>query len=369
MGHYFKQERDTLQAIRNIDNPHLIKPIAAYQFHNEENGSFLFPWAEGGNMREFWKQETARPHKEPMMMDWVLKQMCGLCHALSILHAQTYRHGDLKPENILHFDEGDYKGTLRIADVGLAKFHEATTEVRHKMALVTKTQTGTMHYVSPEFFNSDQIPRVFDVWSLGCIYIEFLIWILHGNDQLVEFNNSRFDHFWENINGEYVVHSHVNSILARLAEDLKGSETALLDILGVITSKMLVPDAKTRARSEEVHDLLEKIYRRAVDDSGYLIQPSIWTRISTRSVPFRRSMGQNLGVPGTGPSPRQPQAFQQSETQNYQISDGSDGTPAIMVQGADSGAANKGPTFPTSTRIAREVSLHSTKVLLFTIMN
>ncbi|KAF4465392.1 serine threonine kinase, partial [Fusarium albosuccineum] len=115
MGHYFLQEQETLRIIRNIKNDHLIMPIASYSYHNEESGFFLFPWAEGGNLREFWSAETIRPLKDSKMMSWALKQMCGLCQALSILHDRGRRHGDLKPENILLFHEGEYQRMLKIA--------------------------------------------------------------------------------------------------------------------------------------------------------------------------------------------------------------------------------------------------------------
>lgn len=357
MGHYFKQERETLEAIRSIEDPHLITPIAAYQFYNEENGNFLFPWAEGGNMREFWSTEKERPHKDPKMMTWILKQMCGLCHALSILHKKEYRHGDLKPENILLFHEGGYKGTLRIADVGLARFHEAPTQKRRDLMQVTDTHTGTMRYVSPEFFHAEQIPRVFDVWSLGCIFLEFLIWILYTNDQLIEFNKtSRIDHFWENVNGEFVVHSSVLSILNRLAEDLKGPdlkgpETALADILHVVRSRMLVPNAQNRSSSLNVHEELSAIYARAGREPAYLINPTIWSRTSTRPVPFRRSMGSSLGVPAASSRPRQPLQRPQISSSTHDSNE----TPAIMIQEADDGNANTATTLPTTIRIAREV--------------
>lgn len=353
MGHYFTQEQKTLEVIRTIDNPHLIKPIAAFQLHNEENGSFLFPWAEGGNMRDFWSMETLRPHNSPEMMRWVVKQMSGLCHALKILHAGGHRHGDLKPENILLFHEGGYKGTLRIADLGLAKFHEAPTQQRKNLMHITQTNTGTMLYVSPEFFHAEQIPRVFDVWSLGCIYFEFLIWILYGNGQLDQFRKARFDHFWETSGEEFLVHSNVRSLLDRLSEDLKGPETALGEVLQVVKRQMLVPDSGKRSTSHDVYDSLARILARAAEEPEYLINPAIWSRISTKPQPFTTSLGQNL-APSSASLRRLPPL---QDPQNSQLTHGNQEAPQIRVEDADDHDSSGALTVPSTARIARDVSL------------
>jgi serine/threonine protein kinase len=362
MGHYFTQEQKTLEVIRTIDNPHLIKPIAAFKLHNEENGSFLFPWAEGGNMRDFWSTETLRPHNSPDMMEWVVTQMSGLCHALSILHAGGHRHGDLKPENILLFHEGGYKGTLRIADLGLAKFHEAPTQQRKDLMRITNANTGTMLYVSPEFFHAEQIPRVFDVWSLGCIYVEFLVWILYGNSQLVQFKKTRFDHFWEaSGKNEFLVHSNVRPLLGRLSEDLKAPQTALGDVLQVVKSQMLVPDSERRSKSHDVYESLAKILARAVQEPEYLVNPVIWSRISTRSQPFTTSLGQNL-APSSASLRRLPPL---QDPQNSQLTHVNQEAPEIRVEDIDDHDSSGALTVPTTAKIARDVSLNLQPLTFF----
>lgn len=302
MGHYFHQEEDTLSVIQKIDHPHLIKPIASYQYHTEENGCFLFPWAERGNLKEFWKTEKTIPLKNREMMGWMLKQMCGLCDALSILHAKNRRHGDIKPENILLFEEGDYNGTLRIADVGLAKFHAEATERRILLEERTKTMTGTTRYLSPEFVHEPQIPRVFDVWSLGCVFIEFLIWTLHGYDQLFNFRKASCAHFWNEVNDEFVIHTEVQAWLSNLSKILEGSNTALQDLLEVVKSHMLVPNWKIRSASSKVHEKLTEICHKATNDQGYLINPIIEARARTNP-PRSKESPQSL-APGEKPRSR-----------------------------------------------------------------
>ncbi|KAJ4177370.1 hypothetical protein NW767_015144 [Fusarium falciforme] len=297
MSHYFQQEEETLRVIQNIDHPHLIKPIASYQYHNHEDGSFLFPWAERGNLKEFWKTEKTRPLKSPEMMAWMLKQMCGLCHALSVLHNEHRRHGDIKPENILLFEEGDYNGTLRIADVGLAKFHPEATERRIDLKEITKTMTGTTRYLSPEFVQENQILRVFDVWALGCVFIEFLIWTLHGYDRLFEFRKASCAHFWDEVNGSFVIHAEVRTWISNISQILRGSETALESLFDLVELHMLVPNYKLRSPSIDVYKALVAICHGAESDSRYLIDPDVESRARNNPPRSSRESPQNLTIP------------------------------------------------------------------------
>ncbi|KAM5355082.1 hypothetical protein ACJ41O_001728 [Fusarium nematophilum] len=354
LGHYFKQEEETLGVIREIDNPHLIMPIASYRYHGEENGCFLFPWAEGGNLREFWAKDSTRPLKDPKMMAWVLGQACGLVHALSILHNKKRRHGDIKPENILLF-EGAYKGTLRIADVGLAKFHQYLTQQRKDLMQNTNTMTGTIRYVSPEFIHAKVIPRVFDVWALGCVFVEFLIWILYGKEQLQVFNSTSFDHFWEERNSElgseFVIHSKVKPWLDRLSEDLSGPETALASLLDLVRSKMLVPSEDDRSGSVEVYNILHGVCSRAGEDDGYLLNREIWSRISTRSMPSTRQSGATLDVPGVRARPPAQLPRPQEPTPQHE----EDNRPIpIMVHEAEDAPPEEVTMIPSTTKIAQE---------------
>ncbi|KAJ4328820.1 hypothetical protein N0V84_000607 [Fusarium piperis] len=343
MGHYFHQEEDTLSVIQKIDHPHLIKPIASYQHHNRENGCFLFPWAEHGNLNEFWKAEKVRPLRKPEMMSWMINQMRGLCHALSILHHEHRRHGDIKPENILLFEEGGYKGTLRIADVGLAKFHAEATERRVLLKQITKTMTGTTRYLSPEFVHKDQIPRVFDVWALGCVFIEFLIWTLHGYKRLSDFKKATNAHFWDEVNGAFVIHAEVHTWISNINQILRGSETALESLLDLVELHMLVPNYEKRSPSIEVHKKLVEICHDAEKDSRYLIDPEVESRARTNPPRSLREPSKTLSVPER---PRNKVAPLSQRQGSFEVS----------VKAPDDGIDNTSLMVHTSTRAQQMVS-------------
>ncbi|KAK1518548.1 serine/threonine protein kinase [Colletotrichum abscissum] len=305
MDSYYEKEADILETIRNVDNPHLIKPLAAYR--RGDLRGFLFPWGEGGNLKEFWSsQEKLRPVpvRDPHLVLWVLRQLQGICGSISALHERNCRHGDLKPENILHFLETDGKGVLRVADVGLARFHLEATRDRNQP---TNTMTGTVRYEPPEFGLTEQISRLYDVWSLGCVFLEFLIWVLYGNSKLKAFNRASIEEkFWSKDDEGYHQHREVKGWISRMSKDLLRSDitsnTALKDVLELIDLNMLVPEVDGRTNSTDLYERLRSIFEQAKAHEKYLLDSTLWDRISTSAVPaeHRRS---KLEVPGQRPLP------------------------------------------------------------------
>ncbi|KAH6697289.1 hypothetical protein F5X68DRAFT_238664 [Plectosphaerella plurivora] len=285
-GSYFLGESKALQIAQKIPNPHLITPIAAYI--REGDNVFVFPWADGGNLREHWATETSWPLREPTQMLWVLRQMCGIAHALKDLHHVNCRHGDLKPENVLHFKDGAHRGTIRIADVGLAKSHIALTQQRLVNKQITNTKTGTIRYLSPEFGRDEQISRLMDVWALGCVFVEYLIW-------LEKFNKLPFPQFWAKDGETFVIEPAVQTLLTRMAGDLgHGSSrpnNALQDILD------------GRSDMETVHLRLSKVAGKAENEEQYLIDPEIRSRVKTRQLPTPTPAGNTLTVPAQKEKP------------------------------------------------------------------
>lgn len=97
---------------------------------------------------------------------------------------QHGRHGDLKPENFLWFaDEGRFK----ICDLGEAELNSRLTKTgfRHELG-------GTKSYLPPESVSEPKIIRQsYDIWSLGCVYMEFITWLLGGKELLEKFAKSR----------------------------------------------------------------------------------------------------------------------------------------------------------------------------------
>lgn len=232
-------------------------------------------------------------------MIWTFQQMTGLCKALAELHSHPFpsggkdancRHGDLKPENILAFQEGG-TDVLRIADLGLAKFHLKSTSDRKRAKEYTETVTGTTQYMPPEFHVNGQMSRRHDVWSLGCIFLEFIIWIAWGLEGLDKFNWRDNEEFWQNRRDtEDVVHDNIKDWIESMKNALM-PKTALRDILEIITSKMLRRLDK-RGSSEDVSTALEEILSRCKTMDSYCL-----------SEEQKRSIDRHILPKGQGSSP------------------------------------------------------------------
>ncbi|KAJ4364678.1 hypothetical protein N0V83_009275 [Neocucurbitaria cava] len=112
-------------------------------------------------------------------------------NAVLIEEEKFGRHGDINPGNILWFHDsstsgGTQKGTLKIADFGQAELNSAQSKTR------PRDVANTMTYRPPE---CDIAPRIirqsYDIWCLGCVYLEFVTWILGGKQLLERFNKRR----------------------------------------------------------------------------------------------------------------------------------------------------------------------------------
>lgn len=253
----WKREAEALTKIAELRHPHIIQVRAIISKGKRQY--FMFQWADGGSLRDFF--ETHERVLDQDFVKEVIEQLAGLAAALDRLHNWgegdgSWRHGDLKPENILRFEDGSRTGTWKIADMGLAKHHFAPTGRRSGP---TSTQNGTPLYGPPEAVTNSATARsrLYDIWSLGCITLELLVWLLDGYEALVEFNNSLKNlsgypaPYWENNPpGSPRVHHKVSDRIDIMEERLKGSgHTALADLLKIVKNDLLVvplPENRTQ---------------------------------------------------------------------------------------------------------------------------
>jgi len=260
-----KREVDALAKMNQLGQKHIVRFITSFQRGTQEDLEHyvLFEWADGGNLSDFWHQPQT-PKRTASLVKWVIEQLCGLSRALRAAHympnGACYRHGDLKPGNILWFPDSDGYGTLKIGDWGEAKIHNQVTALRHGR-VDTTAKYGTRRYEPPETGLHPLLPkgtphvrsRLYDLWGMGCIILEFIIWLLYDHEELSRFNNSNqgyfgpSDMFYEishEISHERVVRIHrvVEHWMEHMAKDGRchSGETALGILLQIVRTGLLV---------------------------------------------------------------------------------------------------------------------------------
>lgn len=110
----------------------------------------------------------------------------------------------------------------------------------------------TWRYEPPEATKENKWSRRYDIWSIGCIILEFIVWMVYGTNELLEFNKrianelGKQEHYFrqDRANGgtSFRVHPAVTSMMDRLSQHPHciAGQTALGDLLWVVRNKLLV---------------------------------------------------------------------------------------------------------------------------------
>ncbi|KAL8785702.1 MAG: hypothetical protein Q9195_008525 [Heterodermia aff. obscurata] len=177
-----------LSILKSLNHDHIVTLLGSFQYRNLY--SMIFPLARE-DLRQFWE------HTSPSSIsrDWFIEQMAGIASALSYLHtgvvAKDSRpmlgfHMDLRPDNILIMgDAGSRIGSWKISDFGLSHIRPAGLETD----LPPHAGLGT--YEAPECQLNLSTSQTSDIWSLGCIFAECAIWMLHGSVAIDTFAEDR----------------------------------------------------------------------------------------------------------------------------------------------------------------------------------
>jgi serine/threonine protein kinase len=208
------------------------------------------------------------------------------------------RHGDIKPENILWSDERikdkedhlNEEGLLLIADFGLMDFRTRVSRSK----ILAENIHGSPTYAPPESRLRKNISRAYDIWSLGCVYLEFLTWLVCGWEDLKRFspvrgetgpvhgmarsNKINDDCFFTIVNDESgkPLDAAVRDTVKEWMKDLHEKPRCSMfinDFLNLISEKMLVIDPQERISCAQLNKELHEMMRKAEDRSDYLTIP------------------------------------------------------------------------------------------------
>jgi serine/threonine protein kinase len=274
----FTQEKQVLNDIcsKGIKSDHLITHLVVC----DQVSCIIFPWADGGDLAELWQQKSS---VVPNVFMWSLRQIVGLTQALEVLHSVNTRHGDLKPANILYFGGND-GGTLKIADLGIARGHTQATEFRR---VGTVTSASTAAYQAPEMDKKEEEPmsRRYDCWSMGCIVLEFIVWLLYDFEAIKSFSHARDTrtHAYYRFTYVYIqgaerlekvdVHPVVIDAMNFLRKkDPRCTGTALEDLVNLVDQNMLKIEPSERLHAIDIHERLQWILKKAEKEPSYLVK-------------------------------------------------------------------------------------------------
>jgi serine/threonine protein kinase len=226
----FTRETEILKRLSRAPHthPHLITLLAIYEQLGRCN--LIFPHAEC-NLLQYWKVQEPTPDQDGRTALWLAEQCQGLAEGLGRIHRYETvsvtgllnpnsipvteihsiesiakdshnstapqdpqrlfgRHGDIKPENILWFADHSAaggRGILKITDFGISQFSLRTSKPASDCAPIANSPT----YRPPECDLNGTISASYDIWTLGCVYLEFVTWFFGGRDYVNRFGESR----------------------------------------------------------------------------------------------------------------------------------------------------------------------------------
>ncbi|RSL93644.1 hypothetical protein CEP52_013132 [Fusarium oligoseptatum] len=183
------------------------------------------------------------------------------------------RHGDLKPENILCFSSSTDPEVLKdhtscipvISDVGLSRTHDKSTQFRSKTKMVGGE---TIAYAAPEteLYPDRATSRRYDIWSLACLYLEFVIWLLYGIEELDRCGREIHGKFYttmdrpETLQVSRMQQANVNPEVERWIENIKkdprcttaggSKQTAVSHVVDLVKERLLVTAANPDPRDD-----------------------------------------------------------------------------------------------------------------------
>ncbi|KAE9377375.1 kinase-like protein [Stipitochalara longipes BDJ] len=315
----FQKECTILQALNPKGHPHLIKLLATYEMGNKYH--LMFPYADA-NLRKYW-EDHPNPTFNADTVLWSLRQMAGIASGLQLIHdfkvtvplsvpgvgigdirvgkgkgavqlevqngEQWFgRHGDIKPENVLWFAKdhslpySHSMGVLQIADFGLGRFHGRDSRSRVDPETIISSPT----YEPPECKMKLPVSRAYDIWSLGCIYLEFITWLLRGSSAIDGFADFRGrdatdsgineDNFFTITMEDGVLKASVREKVSAWSEELhsdKNCSNIIHDLLKLTMSDLLVIESENRSKASWLCIQLKKLLKRAETDPEYLLKP------------------------------------------------------------------------------------------------
>ncbi|KAM9348557.1 dual specificity protein kinase CLK4-like [Symphorus nematophorus] len=171
-----KSEIAVLEEINSLDDDNRFACVRMLDWFDHEGHICIVFELLGPSTFEFLRQNKFLPFSVEQIRHMAFQIFRAVC----FLHRNKLTHTDLKPENILfvspdhdlvYNDERKFEERkLKSLDVKVVDFGTATFDHEHHESLVS-----TRHYRAPEVILDLGWNQSCDVWSLGCVLMEFYL--------------------------------------------------------------------------------------------------------------------------------------------------------------------------------------------------
>lgn len=269
------------QAMAGLFHSHLVKCLASFTFNSQYH--MIYEKADR-NLEEFMQKHRNASELSFLTPQDLAQQVLGMIGAVSVIHNQFtdddsnllsvqkpspkksgYLH-DIKPDNILVFkyDRPHQHHHFRLSDFSCAKVVAFVQSVsgKDRGSWQTTNRMSTPIYRAPEYTTEGKTSRPYDIWSLGCVILELLVWYTEGYEALSTFRQSRFRavkpgglsdegfYYTEKLtsNAKAYLRKQVADQLEKTSSRCEGS----LRIIAKVIPEMLQIDPKDRPTAEHL---------------------------------------------------------------------------------------------------------------------
>jgi serine/threonine protein kinase len=295
------------------EKPTLAETADHFQKHTKKRVDFVIPhkdsWGIDG-IKERPPSPIAPLDQPPLAGDGHPRAL-RRSHSDDTPNRMKYgRHGDINPGNILWYGDnrGDGKtlsGTLKITDFGQAELNSTVSKTKRQSVAMTMT------YRPPECdFQPRIIRQSYDIWCLGCVFLEFVTWMLGGETLLNGFilkrwtpdalqqNNSRSDIFFkiERQTGSHQLKAIIKPEVSKFIDELHEHPNCteyFHELLVMIQHDMLVVESSERKSCAGIWKRLDHMHERCHRERDYAVASNPWCRLMKKQPPPRNGKTEN----------------------------------------------------------------------------
>ena len=239
-------ELEVLSKLSVLKHPNIVELLGAYTYQGKSN--LIFPLARGGDLADLLDSDRPPAFQAD---ENILLGLWGLCSALDAVHHLSSEnemltrigyHCDLKPRNILIYD-----AKFVLTGFGLYEVKSVSDQY--------KAPECENFYLAEETHEEQVSSRPGDIWSLGCVIMEVLVWMKSGAAGVEHFRSDR-----RSVLGEFDVNTFhlgpnkeapaVTKYLIDLLENARTKSERLLVEL-IRQTLQLNPEARPQAKELE----------------------------------------------------------------------------------------------------------------------